>query len=89
MLSLYAKEWLCSKRNWYPFRSEISLDLMVLLPFQDHSQLQLLTRCSFKKAGVENMRKRGAQFGEGKGPLKERYRCPFWVCEKSSMEDDR
>lgn len=67
---LYAKEWLCSKRNWHPFRSETSLDLWfynhfktLSNPFPTIFQLQLLTRCSFKKAGVENMKKRG-ELGE-------------------------
>lgn len=61
------------EKNWHPFRSEISLDLIVLLPSQNPSQLQLLTRCSFKEAGFENMRKRGGELEEGKGHSKERY----------------
>lgn len=49
-------------KHWHLSRIEISLDLMALLPFEIPSQLQLLTRRSFKKPGPENVRKRGESF---------------------------
>lgn len=53
--------------HWHLSRIEISLDLMALLPFEIPFQLQLLTRRSFKKPGLENVRKRGESFERKRG----------------------